>query len=110
MQPRPQVCTEVRRLWSRIEPLVRLQNRSWANVRPSAMHDLHDALAGRQGRVSRARRRLLGSMPATRTGGASVTELSNGRVLEGVTIDPNARIEACKLCGKPVWFGLTANG
>jgi len=36
--------------------------------------------------------------------------MTDGRVLEGVVVDPNARVEACKLCGKAIWFGRTANG
>ena len=33
-----------------------------------------------------------------------------GRVLQGVEIDPDARIEACRSCGAAIWFGKTANG
>jgi len=36
--------------------------------------------------------------------------MTDGRVLEGVEIDETATIQACRSCGKPIWFGKTAAG
>jgi len=36
--------------------------------------------------------------------------MTDGRVLEGVEIDETATIQACRSCGKPVWWGVTKNG
>jgi hypothetical protein len=33
-----------------------------------------------------------------------------GRALEGVEIDQSARVQACRSCGKPIWWGKTAAG
>ena len=36
--------------------------------------------------------------------------MTDGRVLAGVEIDAKARIEHCRSCGAPVWWGRTAKG
>ncbi len=34
----------------------------------------------------------------------------DGRVLPGIEVDQTARIQACRSCGKPIWWGKTAAG
>lgn len=33
-----------------------------------------------------------------------------GRVLPGVEVDASAKVQHCRSCGKPVWWGRTAAG
>ncbi len=36
--------------------------------------------------------------------------MAEGRVLDGVQIDVQARIERCRLCNAPMWWGRTKAG
>lgn len=36
--------------------------------------------------------------------------MPEGRVLEGVAIDSEAPVVACRSCGAPIWWGKTAAG
>lgn len=36
--------------------------------------------------------------------------MTEGRVLQGVQIDPEAKIERCRSCGHAIWWGKTAAG